>query len=84
MAYPYVFLDATCCKARVNRQVVSQAVVLATGVTADGRREVLGFDVVDSGDGSFWTAFLRARCIAPTAQSGGSVDRFRPTDRSPP
>src|SRR5690242_8149122 len=44
IAYPYVFLDATYCKARVNRRVVSQAVVIATGVTADGRREVLGFD----------------------------------------
>ena len=42
VAYPYVFLDATYCKARVNRRVVSQAVVIATGVTADGRREVLG------------------------------------------
>src|SRR5436305_13324101 len=59
VGYPYVFLDATYCKARVNRRVVSQAVVIATGVTADGRREVLGFDVGDSEDGAFWTAFLR-------------------------
>jgi putative transposase len=58
--YPYVFLDATYCKARVNHRVVSQAVVIATGVTADGRREVLGFDVGDSEDGAFWTAFLRS------------------------
>ena len=58
-AFPYVFLDATYCKARINRRVVSQAVVVATGVTADGRREVLGFDVGDSEDGAFWTAFLR-------------------------
>ena len=27
---------------------------------ADGRREVLGFDVGDSEDGAFWTAFLRS------------------------
>ena len=69
VAYPYVFLDATYCKARVNRRVVSQAVVIATGVTADGRREVLGFDVGDSEDGAFWTAFLRglkARGLAGT------------------
>jgi Transposase, Mutator family len=50
-AYPYVFLDATYCKARVNRRLVSQAVVVATGVAADGRREVLGFAVGDSEDG---------------------------------
>ena len=37
-AFPYVFLDATYCKARVNHRVVSQAVVIATGVAADGRR----------------------------------------------
>lgn len=41
--FPYVFLDATYCKARVNHRVVSQAVVIATGVAADGRREVLAF-----------------------------------------
>jgi putative transposase len=46
--FPYVFLDATYCKARVNNRVVSQAVVIATGVAADGRREVLGFEVGDS------------------------------------
>jgi putative transposase len=58
--FPYVFLDATYCKARVNRRVVSQAVVVATGVRADGWREVLGFAVGDSEDGAFWTAFLRS------------------------
>ncbi|GAA3056854.1 IS256 family transposase [Pseudonocardia yunnanensis] len=57
--FPYVFLDATYCKARVNHRVVSQAVVIATGVRADGWREVLGFAVGDSEDGAFWTAFLR-------------------------
>src|SRR3712207_1432078 len=67
--YPYVFLDATYCKARVDRRVVSQAVVIATGVAADGHREVLGFAVGDSEDGAFWTAFLRslkARGLAGT------------------
>jgi transposase-like protein len=66
-AFPYVFLDATYCKARVGggkagkgSRVASQAVVVATGVSADGRREVLGFAVGDSEDGAFWTAFLRS------------------------
>ena len=60
MGYPYVFLDATYCKARVNHRVVSQAVVVAFGVAADGRREVLGFDVGDSENEAFWTGFLRS------------------------
>ncbi|HKN96461.1 MAG TPA: IS256 family transposase [Pseudonocardiaceae bacterium] len=58
--YPYVFLDATYCKARVAHRGVSQAVVIATGVRGDGWREVLGFAVGDSEDGAFWTAFLRS------------------------
>ena len=39
-------------------QVVSKAVVFATGVTADRRREVLGLDVGDSEDEVFWRTFL--------------------------
>lgn len=34
--------------------------VIATGVRADGWREVLGFAVGDSEDGAFWTEFLRS------------------------
>ena len=60
MGFPYVFLDATYCKARVNHRVVSQAVVVAVGVAADGRREVLGFDVGDTENEPFWTEFLRS------------------------
>jgi putative transposase len=59
-AFPSVFLDATYVKARVDSRVVSRAVVIATGVTADGGREVLGCEVGDSEDGAFWTAFLRS------------------------
>jgi len=58
-AFPYVFLDATYCKVRINERVVSQAVIIATGVSADGRREVLGCAVGDSETESFWTEFLR-------------------------
>jgi putative transposase len=58
--FPYVFLDATYLKGRVEHQVVSRAVVVATGVSMDGHREVLGCAVGDSEDGAFWTAFLRS------------------------
>ena len=34
--------------------------MIATGVSAEAKWEVLGFDVGDSEDGAFWTAFLRA------------------------
>ena len=36
------------------------AVVVATGVTADGGREMLGLDVGDSEDEVLWRAFLRS------------------------
>ena len=39
---------------------MSRAVVIATGVAADGNREVLGLDVGDSEDEVFWTEFLRS------------------------
>jgi len=58
--FPYVFLDATYVKAHDGASVVSKAVVIATGVTAKGDREVLGLAVGDSEDGAFWTAFLRS------------------------
>jgi len=57
--FPYVYLDATYLHVRTAAaQVTSKAVVVATGVTADGRREILGLDVGDSEDEVFWRAFL--------------------------
>jgi len=40
--------------------VVSQATVVAIGVTMEGERQVLGIDVGASEDRAFWTAFLRS------------------------
>jgi len=58
--FPYVFLDATCCKARVNHRIVSQAVVIGTGISVTGHREILGVMVGDSESKPFWTKFLRS------------------------
>ena len=57
--YPYLWVDATYHKVRVEGRVVSQATVVAIGVTFEGERQVLGVDVGASEDRSFWTAFLR-------------------------
>jgi putative transposase len=57
--FPYVFVDATYLHGRNNHRVVSRAVVVATGVAADGNREVLDLDVGDTEDEIFWTQFLR-------------------------
>jgi putative transposase len=58
--FPYVWLDATFVKVRQHGHVVSMAVVVATGVTSRGEREVLGLDVGPSEDAAFWQQFLRA------------------------
>src|SRR5690606_31954695 len=57
--FVYVWLDATYVHVRDGGQVVSKAVVIATGLRADGHREVLGVDVGDSENETFWTEFLR-------------------------
>jgi transposase-like protein len=56
----YLWVDATYHKVRVDGRVISQATVVAVGVTTEGDRQVLGIDVGPSEDRAFWTAFLRS------------------------
>jgi len=58
--YAYVYLDATDHHGRLGKamQVCSRAVVVAMGVNADGRRELLGLKVGDSESEGFWSDFL--------------------------
>lgn len=60
--FPYVYLDATYLHVRnMSAQVVvSMAVVVATGITETGEREVLGLDIGDSEAEVFWTEFLNS------------------------
>jgi transposase-like protein len=58
--YPYAWLDALYLKVRQNHRVVSLAVVVAVGVTHEGERTVLGFDVGASEEEAFWLEFLRS------------------------
>ena len=57
--WPYLWIDATYVKVRQNGRIVSVAVIVAVGVNADGRREVLGMDIGVSEAETFWTEFLR-------------------------
>src|SRR5204863_1460076 len=57
--WPYLWIDATYLKVRQAGRIVSVAVIVAVGVNADGRREVLGMDIGPSEAETFWTAFLR-------------------------
>ena len=58
--FPYLFLDATYLNVRVRNRVVSQALVIATGVSGEGNREILGMALGDSETTDFWTEFLRS------------------------
>ncbi|MGD1038120.1 MAG: IS256 family transposase [Roseiarcus sp.] len=55
----YLWIDATYVKMRDAGRIVSAAVIVAVGVNADGRREVLGMDIGPSEAETFWLDFLR-------------------------
>ena len=56
----YVWVDALYEKVREDDRVESMAVVIATGVNAQGRREVLGFDVIPTETDEGWTQFFKS------------------------
>lgn len=57
--FPYVWLDATYVKVRSGSRVVSKACVIAIGLNAEGKREVLGLKVGHAETEEFWLEFLR-------------------------
>ena len=58
-AWPYLMVDARYEKVRVDGRVVSQAVLVVIGFTAEGRREVLDWRVGDSEAEAFWGGLFR-------------------------
>jgi len=58
--YPYLMLDALYEKVRIEGKVVTQAVVVAYGVNINGKRELLGVDVVETESYESWATFLRS------------------------
>ncbi|GAB3144441.1 hypothetical protein GCM10027161_35300 [Microbispora hainanensis] len=57
--YTFVWIDALTQRVREGGRTVSVHALVATGVNADGHREILGLDVTSSEDGAGWLAFLR-------------------------
>ena len=58
--YTYVWVDGLTMKVREGGRIVNVVVVVATGVNANGNREVLGLDVVTSEDGAGWRSCARS------------------------
>ena len=57
--YTFVQLAAVNWKVREGGRTVNVHCLIATGVNAEGYREILGIDVTSSADGAGWLAFLR-------------------------
>jgi putative transposase len=57
--YTFVAADALVLKVREDGRTVNVHALLATGVNADGYREILGLHVTTSEDGAGWLAFFR-------------------------
>src|SRR5690349_7755651 len=57
--YTFCWVDALTVKVREDGRVVNVHALIATGVNADGHREILGLDVASAEDGAGWLAFLR-------------------------
>lgn len=56
--FTFVAADALTMKVREGGRVVNAVVLVATGVNADGRREVLGLSVATSESGPAWNTFF--------------------------
>ncbi|WP_422935025.1 IS256 family transposase [Sinomonas sp. P47F7] len=57
--YAFVAADALTMKVREGGRVVKVAVLVATGVNAEGYREILGLQVSSAEDGAGWLGFFR-------------------------
>ena len=57
--YTFVAADALTMKVREQGRVVIVHALVATGVNADGHREILGLHITSAEDGAGWLAFFR-------------------------
>jgi len=57
--YTFVAADALVLRVREGGRVVNVHALLATGVNADGHREILGLQVTSAEDGAGWLTFFR-------------------------
>ena len=58
--YRYLWIDALTQKVREGSRVVNVSVVIATALNVEGRREIVGFDIVTTESTTPWTEFLRS------------------------
>ena len=58
--YPFILIDATYFKVRNDHRTVSKALMVACATNADGKREVIGFDLFDNETNNTWFMFIES------------------------
>ena len=58
-AYPYLIIDATYLYIRSGGQVVSEGVLIVTGISESGHREILSLDVAHTETEATWTSLFK-------------------------
>jgi putative transposase len=56
--HPFVLVDGMYVKVRIDGRVQSQCCLIAVGVSAEGHREILGFQIGDSKSEDSWSDFF--------------------------
>ncbi|MBB6455437.1 transposase-like protein [Salirhabdus euzebyi] len=59
MYYPFLFVDAMYIKVREHQRVVSKAVYIATAISEENKREILGLSVDHAESFDSWTRFFQ-------------------------
>lgn len=54
----FVYLDAIALRVRIANKVVSVPVLVVLGVKADGQKEVLDLELLQSGSSECWSGFV--------------------------
>ena len=58
--YPFILIDATYFKVRNDHRTVSKALMVACATNAEGKREVIGFDLFDNETNNTWFMFIES------------------------
>ncbi len=81
----YLYLDARCEKVRIDGQIRDAAILIASGVSLDGKRQILGVSVSLGEQEDHWRAFpqslvklgLRGVQLIPYRLAGSQTIGFR-------
>jgi putative transposase len=81
--YRYLWIDALTQKVREGGRVVNLSAVVATAVNVEGRREIVGFDIVTTEDTAAWTGSYARWSPAGSAELSSSSPTLTAASRTP-